>query len=48
VGDSCVTRNEQLFSYVMARTSYIVIWWRCCCCWWYPLSTRPTRRVEYL
>ena len=32
--DNYLTSNEQCFSYIMARTSYILIWW-----WWCPLKT---------
>jgi hypothetical protein len=41
---SCyLTPNENNFSYILARTSYISMW-----CWWYPLCTRPTHLVEVL
>jgi len=30
--------SEQFFSYIMARTSYILMRWY----WWCPLCTRPT------
>ena len=39
VSDHCLTPNEQLFSYIMGTTSYILMRWRC------PLCTRPTRWV---
>jgi len=39
VSDYCLTSNEQCFSYIMARTSYILMrWW-----WWSPPCSRPTR-----
>ena len=39
-----ITRNEQFFSHIMARTSYILMrWW-----WWCPLCTKPTCLVGFL
>ena len=35
--------NEQFFSYIMTRTSHILIRWR-----WCPLCTSPTSLVEFL
>jgi len=38
VSDYCITPNEQFFSYIMARTIYVLIrWW-----WWCLLCTRTT------
>ena len=34
VSDCCLNSKWAIFSYIMARTSYILIWW-----WWCPLKT---------
>ena len=39
-----LTQNEQVFSYILARTNYILIrWWR-----WCPLCSRPTGWGRFL
>jgi len=38
VSDCCLTPIEQCFSYIIARTSYILMKW-----WWWRFCTRPTR-----
>jgi len=40
VSERCLTPSEHIFSYIMARTSYISMRWL-----WDPLCTRPTRWV---
>jgi len=46
MSDCCLMPNEQDFSYIMARTSYILRrwwwwWWRCLLC------TRPTSWIGF-
>jgi len=40
----CLALNEQIFSYIMARTSYISMRW----CWWNLLWTKPQITVVHL
>jgi hypothetical protein len=42
VSDYCWTWNEQFFSYIMARTNYILMRW-----WWCPLCSRPTHLLDF-
>jgi len=44
VSECGLTPNEQFFSYIMMRTSCILMgrWW------WRPICTRPKRRVDVL
>jgi len=46
VSDYCLTTSEQFFSYVMARTSYILMRWRLW--WWCPFFTKSTGWVWFL
>jgi len=43
MSDCCLTPTPQLFSYIMARTSYFSMKWR-----WGPLYTRPTSLFWFL
>jgi len=40
VSDCCLMPIQQIFSYILARTSYFSMRW-----WWGPLCTRSTRWV---
>jgi len=39
----CLSPTQQFFSYIMVRTSSILMRW-----WWGPLCSKPTRWIGFL